>query len=150
MSGLSEYQVSLKGARMENHNVAIIGLGRIGTAFLRKAMSDDCVMKVKAVCEMCGTPGRKLAEEKGIPIVDLSDVVELGLGVEVIFDLTGDNNVSRILREKLCNSGNTYTDVASQRLTRLVWTLIAGDEYLPDLGKSKSQIYADMMLEGKR
>ena len=132
---------------MENHNIAIIGLGRIGTAFLQKAISEDCVMKVKAVCELFDTPGRKLAEEKGIPVLDLNSIVELGLGVEVIFDLTGDQNVSRILREKLCQCGNTYTDVASQRLTRLVWSMIAGDEYLPDLGKSKSQVYADMMLE---
>ncbi|WP_320007501.1 hypothetical protein [Maridesulfovibrio sp.] len=133
---------------MENHNIAIIGLGRIGTAFLQKALSDDCVMKVKAVCEMFDTPGRKFAEEKGIPVLDLTGIVELGLGVEIIFDLTGDQNVTRVLREKLSKCGNTYTDVASQRLTRLVWTLIAGDEYLPDLGKSKSQVYADMMLEG--
>ena len=138
------------GVVLENHNIAIIGLGRVGTAFLKKALTSDCEMSVKAVCEMCDTPGRKLAVEDSIPVMDLNDIVELGVDIDVIFDLTGDKNVSRILQEKLLQLGNTYTEVAPARVTRLVWTLIAGDEYLPDLGKSKSQIYADILLEGAK
>ncbi|MFW5501332.1 MULTISPECIES: hypothetical protein [unclassified Maridesulfovibrio] len=135
---------------MENHNIAIVGLGRIGTAFLKKALSSDCEMTVKAVCEMCDTPGRKMAEEDNVPVMELADIVGMGVDIDIIFDLTGDQNVSRMLREKLLQVGNTYTDVAPARVTRLVWTLIAGDEYLPDLGKSKSQIYADILLEGTK
>ena len=135
---------------MENHNIAIIGLGRIGTAFLKKALSSDCDMTVKAVCEMCDTPGRKMAVEDNVPVMELSEIVDLGVGIDVIFDLTGDENVTRSLREKLLQVGNTYTNVSPARVTRLVWTLIAGDEYLPDLGKSKSQIYADILLEGAK
>ncbi|NDV21167.1 hypothetical protein [Desulfovibrio sp. JC022] len=133
---------------MENHNIAIIGLGRVGTAFLKKTLSSDCVMNLRAVCEMCDTPGRKLAEEKSVPVMELNEIIALGIEIEVIFDLTGDANVSRILHEKLRQSGNSYTDVAPVRVARLVWAMIAGDEYLPDLGKSKNQIYADMLLEG--
>lgn len=133
---------------MENHNVAIIGLGRVGTAFLKKALSSDCVMNVRAVCEMFDTQGRKLAEEKSIPVMELSEIVDLGIDIEVIFDLTGDANVSRILHEKLRKCGNSYTDIVPIRVARLIWAMIADDEYLPDLGKSKNQIYADMLLEG--
>ncbi|TIH17421.1 hypothetical protein D0S45_07125 [Marinifilum sp. JC120] len=133
---------------MENHNIAIIGLGRVGSVFLQKALAAESVMKVRAVCEMCDTPGRELAEEKNIPIMDLRDIIDLGVEVDVIFDLTGDKNVSGILQEKLCKECNSYTQVAPLRLARLVWSLIAGDEYLPDMGKSKSQTYADMLLKG--
>lgn len=132
---------------MENHNIAIVGLGRVGTAFLKKALTSDCVMTVKAVCEMCDTPGKELADKEEIPIVELNEIVGLGVGVDVIFDLTGDKNVSQILHQKLAQSGNTYTDVAPIRVSRLIWGLIAGDEYLPDLGKCKNQIYADMLIE---
>ncbi|WP_319780960.1 hypothetical protein [Maridesulfovibrio sp.] len=134
---------------MENHNIAIIGLGRVGTVFLEKALSSDSVMTVKAVCELCDTPGRKLAEKKGIPVLELVEIVELGIDVDVIFDLTGDENVSRIIQQKLAESCNSYSQVAPARLARLVWSLFAGDEYLPNIGKSKYQTYADMLLEGK-
>jgi hypothetical protein len=134
---------------LENHNIAIIGLGRIGKVFLEKTLSSGSMMTVKAVCEMCDTPGRKLAQENGIPVVDLAEIVDMGLKIDVIFDLTGDRNVSRILHEKLVQTRNTYTQVAPERLARLVWTLIAGDDYLPNLGKSKAQIYAEMLLEGE-
>ncbi|NDV25417.1 hypothetical protein FMR86_02010 [Desulfovibrio sp. JC010] len=133
---------------MENHNIAIVGLGRVGKAFLEKAMSNESVMTVKAVCEMCDTPGRKLAEEKDIPVVDLGGIIEMGIDIDVIFDLSGDENVSRILQEKLVEARNSYTQVAPARLARLVWSLIADGEYLPNLGKTKSQIYAEMLLEG--
>ncbi|CCO22475.1 hypothetical protein [Maridesulfovibrio hydrothermalis] len=135
---------------MENHNIAIVGLGRIGTSFLEKTLTDDCVMKVKAVCELYDTKGKRMAEESNIQVVELSEIVGLGVKLDVIFDLTGDDNVSRMLRSKLEESGNTYTQVAQNRLARLVWALIADDEYLPDVRKSKSQVYADMLLSGQK
>lgn len=96
---------------------------------------------------MCDTPGKELAEKEEIPVVELSEIVGLGVDVDVIFDLTGDKHVSQILHQKLVQCGNTYTDVVPVRVARLIWGLIAGDEYLPDMGKCKNQIYADMLLD---
>ena len=131
---------------MEIHNIAIVGLGRIGTKFLEKTLSRTDVVSIKAVCELYETKGRLLAEAKNIPVMDLSKIVALGVGLDIIFDLTGDQNVTKGLRKKLDKSGNTYTQVAQNRLARLVWDLMSNEGCLPDLGKRKSQVYADMLM----
>lgn len=131
---------------MGKHNVAIVGLGRVGSIFLDKTLGKSDVIRVKAVCELYDTQGRKQAEKEGIPVMDLSEVIALGVDIDIIFDLTGDENVTCGLRRKLNKAGNTYTQVAQNRLARLVWSLISDDQYLPDLRKSKSQVYADMLL----
>lgn len=120
---------------MGKHNVAIVGLGRVGAIFLDKTLAIADVISVKAVCELYDTAGRKRAERECIPVMDLSGIIALGVGVDIIFDLTGDENVTHALRRKLDETGNTYTQVAQNRLARLVWSLIAEDLYLPDLAK---------------
>ncbi|WP_320170894.1 hypothetical protein [Maridesulfovibrio sp.] len=131
---------------MAVHNVAIVGLGRVGSAFLGKVLSRGDLLVVKAVSELYDTEGRRMAQEKGVPVMDFSGLVSLGVGLDIIFDLTGDENVTQSLRRKLEKAGNTYTKVAQNRLARLVWDLMGEEGVMPDLGMKKSQAYADMMI----
>lgn len=117
---------------MAIHNVAIVGLGRVGSAFLKRTLRRTDVVVVKAVCELYDTDGRKLAIEENLPVLDMNAIVGLGVSLDVIFDLTGDDNVTRAFRKKLEKAGNTYTQVAQDRLTRLVWSLMGGEEEFPN------------------
>ncbi len=131
---------------MENHNIAIVGLGRVGSVFLEKVAGDDSVLNVKCVCELSDTDGKKFAHENCVPVGSIDDIIQLGVGVDVIFDFTGVKQVADILNTKLAESGNNYTQVAQIRLARLIWSLIGGDDYLPEVSATKYQSYADMLL----
>lgn len=117
---------------MQVHNIAIVGLGRVGTPFLEKVLSRTDVINVKAVCELYDTAGRRMASEKGIPVKGQSDLIALGIGLDIIFDLTGDDNVTLSLRKKLDKAGNTHTKVAQNSLARLIWDLMGEAVSLPE------------------
>ncbi|OEU64995.1 MAG: hypothetical protein BA863_08725 [Desulfovibrio sp. S3730MH75] len=131
---------------MENHNIAIVGLGRVGSVFLEKVAGADSVLNVKYVCELADTEGKKFAYENGVPVGSIDEIIQLGVGIDVIFDFTGVKKVADILNAKLAESGNNYTQIAQTRLARLVWSLIGGDDYLPEVHATKYQSYADMLL----
>ncbi|WP_432737931.1 hypothetical protein [Maridesulfovibrio sp. FT414] len=117
---------------MKEHNIAIVGLGRVGSAFLQKVLGRTDVIRVKAVSELYNTEGRRQAEKDGVPIMGMTELVGLGVGLDIIFDLTGDENVTLALRKKLDKAGNTHTKVAQNRLARLVWDLMGGNGDMPD------------------
>jgi FlaA1/EpsC-like NDP-sugar epimerase len=136
---------------IDTHNVAIVGLGRVGSIFLRK-MSDDAeaCLRIKCVVEIGDTPGKKLALEKGIPVVSLDGVVEMGTDIDVIFNFTGDPNVTTALTRKLEESCNHHTKVSQDRVARLIWSLIEPEDSLPEVNATKYQAYADMVLERQK
>ena len=116
---------------MDKQRIAIIGLGRIGSAFLRQILKKlNHGLDLVCVAEAQDTPGRKLAQESGIRVCTLDDVVALGEGVQVIFELTGLPEVRRELREKLVARQNRETVIASESIVRVIWALIS-DEALP-------------------
>ncbi|SMF01329.1 hypothetical protein [Desulfovibrio gilichinskyi] len=135
---------------MEKHNIAIVGLGRVGTVFLEKVLRSDGVLIIKSVCEPADTAGKKMALAHGIPIGCIDDIIKSGVDVDVIFDFTGDEQVAELLRGKLEESGNNYTQVAQKRIARLIWSLIADDDYLPEVEATKYQSYADMLLSQQK
>jgi predicted dinucleotide-utilizing enzyme len=116
---------------MDKQRIAIVGLGRIGSAFLRQ-ISKRQHDSVELVCcaELNETPGRQAAKAAGITICSLDEIVSLGGKVHVIFDLTGMPAVRRELRDKLVASGNNETVIASESIVRVIWALIS-DEDLP-------------------
>ncbi|MEZ5741441.1 MAG: NAD(P)-binding domain-containing protein [Burkholderiaceae bacterium] len=116
---------------MEKQRIAIIGLGRIGSAFLRQLlerMNDG--IELVCVAESAETAGRQLAQKAGIKICTLDGVVAMGPRIHVIFELTGLPEVRRELREKLVNSKNDETVIASESIARVIWALIS-DGSLP-------------------
>ncbi|WP_147821475.1 hypothetical protein [Salidesulfovibrio onnuriiensis] len=133
----------------EEHNIAIAGLGRIGTLFLEQVLESDCGLNVVCVLEVKDTPGRQLAEEKGIKVVDLDGLIQIGVGVDVVFDMTGSGSFRSKMQNKYEESFNSYTAIASPAIARLVWSFLS-DEYLPSIHSSKHQAMVDSMLEQAR
>ncbi len=116
---------------MDKQRIAIIGLGRIGSAFLRQMLAKRSHgLDLVCVAESMDTPGRQLAQQSGIQVRTLDDIVALGDGVQVIFELTGLPEVRRELRDKLVASQNKQTVIASESIVRVIWALIS-DEALP-------------------
>ncbi len=116
---------------MEKQRIAIIGLGRIGSAFLMQILKKlNHGLELVCVAEAAATPGRQMALDAGLKVCTLDDVVALGHGVDVIFELTGLPEVRRELREKLVASQNKQTVIASESIVRVIWALIS-NETLP-------------------
>jgi pyrroline-5-carboxylate reductase len=116
---------------MNKQRIAIIGLGRIGSAFLQQILKKlNHGLELVCVAESAPTPGRQMALDSGLKVCSLDDIVALGDGVDVIFELTGLPDVRRELREKLVASQNRQTVIASESIVRVIWALIS-DEALP-------------------
>lgn len=116
---------------MEKQNIAIIGLGRIGSAFLREMLRrKGSGITLVCAAEIMETPGKARAVEAGIKIVNVEEMVAMGDEIDVIFELSGLPGVRRDLRQKLGAANNWHTVIASESIARLIWTLIS-DEALP-------------------
>ncbi|MEQ1658953.1 MAG: homoserine dehydrogenase [Hylemonella sp.] len=113
---------------MEQQRIAIIGLGRIGSAFLSQMLQKRS-QGIELVCaaEAADTPGRQLAVKSGIALKTLDEIVALGNRIDVIFDLTGIPEVRRELRDKLVAAKNAHTVIASETIVRVIWALISLD-----------------------
>jgi predicted dehydrogenase len=115
---------------MSKQNIAVIGLGRIGSAFLGAMLQKKQSINLCCVAERMDTPAKAQAAAAGIKISTLEEIVAMGDAIDVIFDLTGIPDVRRELREKLLTSNNSHTVIASETIARLIWSLIS-DEALP-------------------
>lgn len=118
---------------MEKQRIAIVGLGRIGSAFLQQMLARKG-HGIELVCasEFNDTPGRRMAEEAGVPLKTLEEIIEIGKEIDVVFDLTGTPTVRRQLRERFAHSHNLHTVIASESIMRVIWCLIT-DEALPTI-----------------
>ncbi|MDD3608781.1 MAG: homoserine dehydrogenase [Halothiobacillaceae bacterium] len=113
--------------------IAIVGLGRVGSSFLEALLAHPSAgVTVLAVAETGETPGVARAREVGIPVRRLEDIVALCEEVDVIFDLTGQADARRALREGMAETGNVHTVIAPEVMARLTWSLLEGGE-LPDV-----------------
>ena len=113
---------------MIKQNIAIIGLGRIGSAFLGAMQQKN--INLVCVAERIDTPAKAQAAKAGIKIATLDDIVSMGDMIDIIFDLTGIFSVRKELREKLQASNNQHTVIAPETIVHLVWSLIS-EEALP-------------------
>lgn len=115
-------------------NVAILGLGRVGSTFLEKLTEKERQgIKIVAAAEPNqNSEGVKIAKDKGIRVYsDSKDVIALGEGVDIIFDLTGNPDARKALRSGLAQSGNQNTVVAPEVIAFLVWDLMGGGAGFP-------------------
>jgi pyrroline-5-carboxylate reductase len=113
---------------VEQQRIAIIGLGRIGSAFLSQMLQKRS-QGIELVCaaEAADTPGRQQAVQADIALKSLDEIVALGNRIDVIFDLTGLPEVRRELRDKLVAAKNAHTVIASETIVRVIWALISQD-----------------------
>lgn len=122
---------------METQKIAVIGLGRIGSAFLRNLLArSGNGVELVGVAEVGDTPGRQQAVDAGLNIASLDQILALGSGVDILFDLTGIPAVRREIREKLMAQGNHHTVVASETIARLIWSLTTDDDLPVIAGRS--------------
>ncbi|MDH4234681.1 MAG: hypothetical protein OEV15_06065 [Gallionella sp.] len=122
---------------MEKQNVALVGLGRIGSTFLR-AISGKQNRGVNLVCavESSDTPGKAQAIAAGIKISTLNELAAAGNKLDIIFDLTGNPEVRKQLREQLAQNKNQHTVIAPESVARLIWSLISDDALPASEGRS--------------
>jgi len=114
---------------MIKQSIAIVGLGRIGSAFLG-AMQNKQNINLVCVAERADTPAKLQAISAGIMIASLDEIVGMSEVIDIIFDLTGIPEVRKELREKLHATNNTHTVIAPESIVHLVWSLLS-DEALP-------------------
>lgn len=116
---------------MEKQNIALAGLGRIGSTFLRAVSNkQDRGVNLLYAAEPFDTPGKAQAIAAGIQISTLEEIAAAGNKVDIIFDLTGNPEVRKQLRELLVLHKNQHTVIAPESVARLIWSLIS-DEALP-------------------
>ena len=120
----------------ETITVALLGLGRIGSQFA-EGLSDHIKggtspIKIVAVAE--ANPESEAAAKfkaEGVPVyTDALGVVELGVEVDVIFDLTGMADLRQTLRESMMAAGNRHTVIVPEVMVRLMWALLDTGEEL--------------------
>lgn len=124
---------------MEKQNIAIVGLGRVGTAFLDEMLClTEKGIKVAYGVERTDTEGKAQASAAGVRMVTLDELVGIGDQVDVIFDLTGNPDVRKALREKLAASGNRHTVVAPETIARMMWSVMSSEKELPVVAGRKT------------
>jgi predicted dinucleotide-utilizing enzyme len=104
-------------------NISIIGLGKIGSAFF-DAVRQRKTLNLVCVAELTETPTKSKAVAAGIKVATLDEIVAMGKKIDVIFELTGSQAVRKELRDKLHETRNYHTVVASETIARLIWPLI--------------------------
>lgn len=117
---------------MGKQSIAIVGLGRVGSAFLEELLGQsNNGVEIVAVVECADTAGRALAKARGIRNFSIDELVAMGDGLDILFDLTDVAAVRQELREKLHASGNRHTIVATENIARMICALIASGADLP-------------------
>ncbi len=117
---------------MQKQSIAIIGLGRVGSVFLEKLLTQAYKgINIVAVSEKNETAGSVLAKANGIENLTLEQIVAQGDNIDILFDLTGLPQVRLELREKFMASGNRHTVIATESIATFIWALISEGESLP-------------------
>jgi predicted dinucleotide-utilizing enzyme len=117
---------------MEKQSIAIVGLGKMGSAFLAELLGQPNEgVEIVAVVEKSDTAGLALAKSRGIRNISIDQLIAMGKDLDILFDLTGQETVRQELRDKLQASGNRHTIVAAENIARMVWALIASGAELP-------------------
>ena len=122
---------------MEKQTIAIVGLGKMGSAFLAELLGQpNEAVEIVAVAEIADTAGLALAKSRNIRNVGVDELIAMGNDLDILFDLTGDDKVRQDIRDRLQAAGNRHTIVATENIARMVWSLIASGAELPSLGSN--------------
>ncbi|MBE9562550.1 MAG: homoserine dehydrogenase [Proteobacteria bacterium] len=123
---------------MEQQNIAIIGLGRVGAVFLERLLQlDKHGINIVCVAELKETSGRLLAQDNEVKIVDLAEMITISNEIEIIFDFTGDDKTRKTLRDKLALVNNHYTIVAPENIAKIIWAVMGNQIPFPDFHNEK-------------
>lgn len=117
-------------------NIALAGLGRVGSTFLEKLLEfHGKGISVAATAEPSpDAPGVEIARSKNVPVfIDSNSLVEMGSKIDIIFDLTGNAASKRELRMSMVKSNNGHTVILPEIVAFFVWSLISEGKELPNL-----------------
>ncbi|MDP1709013.1 MAG: Gfo/Idh/MocA family oxidoreductase [Gammaproteobacteria bacterium] len=117
---------------METLNIAVVGLGRVGTVFLERILLHKSKgIEVTCVVERNETSGKASASQAGIRVASVGELIAAGNAVDIIFDLTGSTETRRELREQLAATNNRHTTIATEAIAHMMWKMM-GDTDLPE------------------
>ncbi|HEY3300010.1 MAG TPA: hypothetical protein VGJ90_04485 [Methylophilaceae bacterium] len=121
---------------MKRQTVAIVGLGRVGTAFLEQVLSTPHPgVDIAYAVEITETKGKQRALDAGIAVVNMDELIAKGESVDVIFELTGLTDVRDDLRIRLQEAGNNYTIIASESIAKIIWSFISKEQFVDIEGR---------------
>lgn len=119
---------------------AIVGLGRVGSIFLRKLIDKDGQgIRIVAAAERDeNAPGVQFALDNGIMVYrEGREIAALGDEIDIIFELTGNPNEKMLLRRELLRAKNLHTVLAPETIALFIWGLIAEGEELPEVHRKR-------------
>jgi predicted dinucleotide-utilizing enzyme len=117
---------------MKKQSIAIVGLGKVGSAFLEELLGQsNQSVEIVAVVESGNTTGRSLAKARGIKNLSIDELIGMGDELDILFDLTDVTEARQELRDKLRASGNHHTIIATENIARMIWTLISSGADMP-------------------
>jgi predicted dinucleotide-utilizing enzyme len=121
-----------KGSVMKKQSIAIVGLGKVGAAFLQELLGQlNEGVEIIAVAENNNTPGLALAKARGIKNISMDELIGMGDSLDIIFELTSVAAVRQELRDKLQAAGNHQTIIATENIARMIWMLISSGAEMP-------------------
>jgi len=118
-------------------NIAIIGLGRVGAQFLNQITTyKKNGVNILAVAELGDTEGKTMAKEMGLELKTSEEIAAMGESLDIIFELTGNSEVRKAMRNALKEANNTHTAIAPENFAYLIWSIIE-NKPLPDVHSNK-------------
>ena len=104
--------------------VALIGLGRVGSLFLGQIINKKSSMEIVMVAEPNETPGKLIAEEEGIPVGSIEDIIAKGEEIDLVFDLTANPEVRQQLRTAYQKANNRHTIIVPDIVASFIYNLL--------------------------
>lgn len=112
-------------------NASIVGLGRVGSILLQQLyIKNERGINIVAVAEIQETPGKIFARDHNIKISSIEEIAEYGEKIDLIFELTGNSEVRRQMRNLLKEKNNNHTVIATETVAILI-CLMLSDKELP-------------------
>lgn len=116
------------GNNKELSKVAVVGLGKVGSALIEKLSDlDGKALSIVAVAESdMDAPGVAVAKKLGIKLYNNEkELVEIADDIDIIFDLSGNSQVETWMRSALSMKANCRTAIASRNVAVLLWNILS-------------------------
>lgn len=113
--------------------IALLGLGDVGQEFaenfLEIIQEGGKDVEIVAVAHHDKDSAVALGfQQNGVKFFENAvDVVQLGEEVDIIFDLTGNDETRQALRKGMMDSNNRHTVIAPEMMARLLWMFFEDD-----------------------
>lgn len=117
----------------EKIKIALLGLGTVGQDFaenfLEIIQAGEKAVEIVAVAHHDKDSAVALGfQQNGVAFYENAvDVVKMGEEVDIIFDLTGNEETRQGLRKGMMDSNNRHTVIAPEMMAKLLWMFFDGN-----------------------